>query len=152
MNDGMFSSESDEWATPPEFFAKLDRIFAFQLDVAADATNAKCARFFTKKENGLLQKWANRNWMNPPYGKTISDWVKKADEEAENGNLTVALLPARTDTAWFHKYCAKWHCVFLRGRIKFERKTGGGRGWYGSIPVYDCLFWNLEVNTALCAS
>lgn len=134
MNDGMFSSETDEWATPQDFFDELDRMFDFQLDVAANAANAKCARFFTKKKNGLLQEWANRNWMNPPYGKTISEWVKKADQEAENGKLTVALLPARTDTAWFHDFCAKWHCVFLRGRMKFERKMGGGVAGTAPFP------------------
>ena len=137
MNDGLFSSESSEWATPQDFFDELDRMFDFQLDVAANAENAKCARFFTKKENGLIQEWANRNWMNPPYGKTISEWVKKADQEAEKGKLTVALLPARTDTAWFHDFCAKWHCVFLRGRIKFERKMGAaGTAPFPSMIVF----------------
>lgn len=115
----LFSSANDCWATPQEFFDKLNRMFNFELDVAANKDNAKCKKFFTKEDNGLLQNWCDRNWMNPPYGKEIGAWCSKADSEAKKGKLTVGLLPARTDTKWFQDFCKKWHCVFLRGRLKF---------------------------------
>lgn len=134
INNGLFTSNTDDWATPSDFFAKLNSIFEFQLDVAADEHNAKCTRFFTKEDNGLLQTWSRRNWMNPPYGRTIIDWVKKADYEAEQGNLTVALLPARVDTKWYHDYCSKWHCVFLKGRLKFG--DGKNPAPFPSMLVY----------------
>jgi phage N-6-adenine-methyltransferase len=111
-------------------------MFDFQLDVAASAENAKCARFFSKEDNGIVQEWSNGNWMNPPYGREITEWVQKADEEAKKGNLTVALLPARTDTKWFQDFCKHWHCIFVRGRLKFG---GGGSAPFPSVVVF---FWN----------
>lgn len=133
MNKGMFTSNRDDWQTPKDFFDKLDRLFGFELDVAADATNAKCARYFDKEANGLNQEWSNRNWMNPPYGREISAWCAKADEQAKKGKLTVALLPARTDTAWYHKYCASWHTIFIRGRLRF---SDAGSAPFPSMVVF----------------
>src|SRR5574344_258550 len=117
----MFSSGTDEWSTPNDFFEKLDKEFHFTLDVCATKENAKCRRFFTKKENGLLQDWGEEIcWMNPPYGRAIVDWVRKAYEEAQNGSTVVALLPARTDTRWFHGYIYGGHEIrFVQGRLKF---------------------------------
>lgn len=117
----MFSSATDQWATPQDFFDRLDEYFAFDLDVCADASNAKCKHYFTEKQNGLNQPWGGVCWMNPPYGRTIGQWVKKAAEEAEKTGVTVVcLLPARTDTKWFHDYCAPLGAVwFVRGRLKF---------------------------------
>lgn len=120
MNKALFSSATEDWNTPPELFARLDRMFHFQCDVAASRENHLCAKYFTKEENGLVQTWGGVNWMNPPYGRKIGDWIRKADEEAQKGNLTVALVPARVDTAWWQDYCTKWHYVFLRGRLKFS--------------------------------
>ena len=59
-------------------------------------------------------------WLNPPYGRGIGKWVQKAYEEAQKpGTVVVCLLPARTDTAWFHDYCRKGKITFIRGRLKF---------------------------------
>lgn len=114
-----FSSKTDEWPTPQDFFDKLDAEFHFELDVCATPENAKCDRYFTKRENGLLQKWEGVCWMNPPYGREIGQWVKKAYESALEGATVVCLLPARTDTGWWHDYCMKGEIRFVRGRLKF---------------------------------
>lgn len=133
ITKGMFTSTTDNWSTPQDFFDKLNAMFDFELDVCASVNNAKCKRFFTKEDNGLIQEWSNRNWMNPPYGREISAWVQKADSEAHKGKLTVALLPARTDTRWFQNYCKNWHCQFIAGRLKFGR---GKRAPFPSVVVY----------------
>lgn len=123
--DLMFSSATDQWATPQSFFDQWDSIFHFDLDVCADATNAKCPRYFTREDNGLAQDWGfSICWMNPPYGREIGRWVQKAYNESRGGATVVCLLPARTDTAWWHTYvipCAKVH--FIRGRLKFGNAT-----------------------------
>jgi phage N-6-adenine-methyltransferase len=115
-----FSSASDNWATPQDFFDKCSAEFGpFDLDVCAGADNHKCARYFSLAENGLAQTWSGKVWMNPPYGRTIGDWMRKAYESALAGALVVCLVPARTDTAWWHDYAAKGTVRFLRGRLKF---------------------------------
>lgn len=127
--DVMFSSKSDQWATPIDFFKELDAEFHFNLDPAADENNHKCDTYFTVKENGLLQSWGGgyRVFCNPPYGREIGKWVEKAFRtNAEYGNLIVMLLPARTDTKWFHDFIYNRAEVrFVRGRLKFgESKSG----------------------------
>jgi site-specific DNA-methyltransferase (adenine-specific) len=109
-----FSSASDDWATPQEV---VDRYGKFDLDPCADACNAKAPTFFTKQDDGLTKPWFGRVWMNPPYGRGIKDWISKAaNSECE----VVALLPARTDTRWFHDHIyGKADVEFLKGRIKF---------------------------------
>jgi len=122
ISEALFSSRSEEWETPPDLFRRLNDEFRFTLDVCATAENAKCSKFFTKKENGLLQSWrGERCWMNPPYGKSIHYWMRKAKwEYIRNGTLVVALVPARTDTAWFHDHVYGVAILrFIRGRIKF---------------------------------
>ena len=115
-----FSSASDNWATPQDFFDKCSAEFGpFDLDPCAGADNHKCARYFSLAENGLAQTWRGRVWMNPPYGRTIGDWMRKAYESAQAGALVVCLVPARTDTAWWHDYAAKGAVRFIRGRLKF---------------------------------
>jgi len=114
-----FSSATDEWPTPQDFFDRLNEEFHFTLDVCATPENAKCPRYYTKRENGLLQKWEGVCWMNPPYGREIGKWVKKAYESALDGATVVCLLPARTDTSWWHDYCMKGEIRFVRGRLKF---------------------------------
>lgn len=115
----MFSSKTDMWATPQEFFEKLDKVFRFDMDVCAVPENAKCKAYFTPEDNGLAQDWRGVCWMNPPYGREISAWVEKAHKsEKENGATVVCLLPARVDTRWWHDYCAKGEVFFLRGRLK----------------------------------
>ena len=117
--DVMFSSNTDMWATPQEFFNKVNRLFNFTLDVCATPDNAKCEAFFSPEQDGLAQPWTGTCWMNPPYGRTIKHWVKKAYESSQEGAVVVCLLPARTDTKWFHDYCQKGQITFLKGRLKF---------------------------------
>lgn len=120
--DVMFSSNSEEWATPQEFFNVLNKEFNFTLDPCANAINHKCDRYFTKQDDGLLQNWGGYTvFCNPPYGRQIGDWVKKAHKESQEPNTTVVmLLPARTDTKYFHNYIYKQHEIrFIRGRLKF---------------------------------
>jgi site-specific DNA-methyltransferase (adenine-specific) len=117
-----FSSASDDWATPAEVFAALDAEFAFELDVCASSTNAKCTRFFTAADDGLAQSWAPAtSFMNPPYGRVIGDWMKKAADEAESGATVVCLVPARTDTVWWHRQvmARASEVRFVSGRLKF---------------------------------
>lgn len=112
-----------EWETPQQIFDKLNQEFGFQVDVCATHENAKCKDYFTEEENGLVQQWtgfAKVFWMNPPYGRAIMDWMRKAYEESRKGGVVVCLVPARTDTAWWHDYAMKGEIRFLRGRIKFS--------------------------------
>ena len=117
----MFSSKSDLWGTPQEFFNALDNEFGFGLDVCATPENAKCSAYYTPEQDGLSQPWDGVVWCNPPYGKNIGKWVQKAhDENRRNNNYIVMLLPARTDTRWFHNYIlGKAEIRFIRGRLKF---------------------------------
>lgn len=114
-----FSSATDLWATPQEFFDKQNAIYSFTLDVCATADNAKCVRFYTEADDGLEQPWTGAVWMNPPYGRTIGRWMKKAYESSQAGATVVCLVPARTDTAWWHDYAMKGQIEFIRGRLKF---------------------------------
>lgn len=114
-----FSSASNDWATPQEFFDKLNTVFAFTTDVCASKKNAKCAVFYDEKTNGLVQKWVGACWMNPPYGRDISRWMAKAYASAKEGATVVCLVPARTDTRWWHDYATKGEIYFLPGRLKF---------------------------------
>ena len=120
MNKCMFASATDEWGTPKNFFDELNHEFEFQLDVCATPENAKCTKYFTKADDGLTKKWDGICWMNPPYGKNIGKWVRKAFESAQDGATCVCLLPARTDTKWWHEYCMKGEVRFIRGRLKFR--------------------------------
>jgi len=122
VNAGLFSSNTDEWATPADFFEALDREFHFDLDPCADESNHKCARYFTKEADGLKQSWGGyRVFCNPPYGREISAWVKKAYEEGHREKtLVVLLIPARTDTRYFHDYILhRAEVRFIPGRLKF---------------------------------
>ena len=118
-NDLMFSSKTDLWATPQDFFDRLNKVFRFQIDVCALPENAKCDTYYTPDNNGLDQDWQGVCWMNPPYGREISAWVEKAYKSAKNGATVVCLLPARVDTRWWHNYCAKGEVHFIKGRLKF---------------------------------
>lgn len=138
MNSSFFTSNSEEWETPQLLFDELNRKFDFQLDVCATAHNAKCAEYYTKETDGLSHPWKMRNWMNPPYGREIVKWVERANAESiKGGVLTVALLPARTDTRWFDAYCAHWHKNFIRGRLQFTLPDGKtGSAPFPSMIVY----------------
>lgn len=120
MNDVLFSSKSVVWETPQDLFDKLNAEFHFDLDVCALPENAKCERYYTPEDDGLLQPWNGVCWCNPPYGKTIGKWVQKAYETFTGGGTVVMLLPARTDTKWFHEYIYnKAEIRFIKGRLKF---------------------------------
>lgn len=125
MNAGvMFSSKTDLWETPQYLFDKLNKKFHFTIDVCATKENAKCKKYYTKEQDGLSQEWEDVCWCNPPYGREIIKWVRKASISAKNGATIVMLLPARTDTYWFHEYIYKKENVkikFIRGRLKFGK-------------------------------
>ena len=107
------------WATPPSFFAKYNEKYSFNLDVCASEENAKCTNYFTEADDGLQQEWTGVCWMNPPYGREIIKWMRKAYESSLNGATVVCLVPARTDTTWWHEYAMKGTIEFIRGRLKF---------------------------------
>ena len=128
MTSGLFSSRSDEWETPWNLFNQLNAEFHFNTDVCATPQNKKCAHFYSKDEDGLKQSWRGTCWMNPPYGRVIKDWVEKAYKSTlENAETVVCLLPARTDTAWWHEFVIPHasEVRFLRGRIKFSNAKAG---------------------------
>lgn len=114
-----FSSKTDMWATPLAFFDKYDQIYRFELDVCATDENAKCEKYFTEADDGLAQVWTGVCWMNPPYGREIIHWMRKAYESSLRGATVVCLVPARTDTKWWHEYAMKGEIEFIRGRLKF---------------------------------
>lgn len=115
----MFSSETDLWATPQDFFDKYNKIYNFNLDVCANKENAKCDKYYDLQSNGLIQDWNGICWMNPPYGRDIGKWMKKAYESSLNGSTVVCLVPSRTDTKWWHDYAMKGNIEFIKGRLKF---------------------------------
>ena len=119
-----FSSECQEWETPADLFKELDKKYHFTLDPCSTDQNAKCNKHYTKRDNGLKKSWQGETvFCNPPYGRDIKDWVKKCYEESRHAKI-VMLIPARTDTRWFHEYIyQKAEIIFLKGRIKF---TVGG--------------------------
>jgi|TARA_Y100000296_G_C5170608_1_gene257097 site-specific DNA-methyltransferase (adenine-specific) len=125
MNKGLFTSNKDDWETPQDLFDRLNEEFDFRLDVCANAKNAKCGGYFNKKDNGLNKSWwliKGYCWCNPPYGRQIIKWVEKAYMENKlNGARIVMLLPARTDTRYFHDYIyGKAEIRFIKGRLKFS--------------------------------
>lgn len=122
FNKNRFAAKTTEWATPPEFFAPLNDEFHFTLDVCATHKNKKVKKCFTKSENGLRQSWKGHVcWMNPPYGRAMVLWLQKAQASAQySGATTVCLIPARTNTAWWHDICLKAAEIrFVLGRPKF---------------------------------
>lgn len=138
-NNGRYNGNGREWGTPPEIYDPLHAEFDFTLDPCATAGNAKCSRFFTEADDGLSRPWTGeRVFMNPPYGKEVYAWTRKARLEAESGTLVVGLLPASTDLAWFHEDVLGYGAEirFLRGRPRFI--TDGpyrASGFFASIVV-----------------
>jgi phage N-6-adenine-methyltransferase len=118
----MCSSKSDEWPTSPADFARWNAVYNLNLDACASAENAKCARFFTAEDDGLSQRWTGRVWMNPPYGRGIDKWMKKAYESAKSGDaeIAVCLVPARTSSRWWHDWAMKGEIEYLKGRLTFD--------------------------------
>lgn len=132
----MFSSKSDLWETPQDLFDKLNAEFRFTLDVCATADNAKCLRYYTPEQDGLSQPWEGIVWCNPPYGRGVGAWVQKAARSALAGATVVMLLPARTDTRWFHRWIYRRAEIrFLPGRLKF-----GGAKNSAPFPSMVCIW------------
>lgn len=123
------SHKSDEWQTPQELFDQLSAEFGpFDMDVAANIKNSKCFYFagLDTKEDGLQSSWMKVNWCNPPYSQ-VKEFIAKAAEQQKLGKVTVMLIPARTDTRFFHDYIYQQPRVevrFLRGRLKFINPNG----------------------------
>lgn len=120
-----FDSAKQEWTTPQNLFDRLDEEFQFKIDLAADSTNAKCNAFLDESIDALTRDWSCPScWLNPPYGSKshkLENWIKKAYEDSEKfGSTIVVLIPARTNTRWWHKYCMNASEVrFICGRPKF---------------------------------
>jgi len=156
MDKALFmSGGSTEWETPWALFYPLDAEHNFTLDVCATAENTKCKTFFSPAEDGLAQEWSGVCWMNPPYGREVGPWIRKAYETAQAGKAkVVALLPARTDTKWFHRYISgKAAIQFLEGRVKFFNRDGkyGPATFPSMIVVWkaksrEALKWNALIN------
>lgn len=128
-----FSSASDDWPTPQDFFDRVNSQYGpLTLDVCASSENAKCPSYFTFQDDGLTKPWTGHCWMNPPYGRTIGLWMRKAWESSQAGAMVVCLVPARTDTAWWHDYAMKGDITFIRGRLKFG-------GHHNSAPFPNAL-------------
>ena len=130
LNKELFTSNSDEWETPSDLFNKLNNLFHFTLDACANNENKKCDNYFSKKDNGLIQKWEGIVWCNPPYSD-VKTWVVKASKlEAET---CVFLVPARVDTKWFQNNIKQASVVcFIKGRLKFSNSKN-------SAPFPSCL-------------
>lgn len=137
----LFSSKGIEWETPIELFNQLDNEFHFTLDPCCNKENAKCSKFYTIEDNGLSKSWDNEVvFVNPPYGKTIKEWVRKS---SETKGIVVMLLPARTDTKYFHDYIYhKAEIRFIKGRLKFGGKQNGSGS--APFPSMICIFKNKE--------
>lgn len=137
-NNGRYNGNGREWATPPEIFEPLHAEFGFTLDACATADNAKLPRFYTETQDGLSQSWTGeRVFMNPPYGREIYPWTRKARDA---GTLVVGLLPASCDLKWWHEDVVdRAEVRYLRGRVRFL--TGGpyrSSGFFASVIV----IWN----------
>tara|TARA_R110000824_G_scaffold51349_3_gene143332 strand:- start:429 stop:914 length:486 start_codon:yes stop_codon:yes gene_type:complete len=134
----IFSSKSNEWSTPKDFFDKLNAIYNFTLDPCATDKNHLCEKYFTAEADGLSQSWGGESvFMNPPYGSGIGDWLEKAWSEVNATNnpakVVVALIPSRTDTKYFHSYCLRADEIhFVKGRLKFGSSTN-------SAPFPSCV-------------
>jgi site-specific DNA-methyltransferase (adenine-specific) len=132
-----FKTERTDWATPDDLYERLDALYRFDLDVAASSENARCSRHFTVDNCGLAQSWQGaRVWCNPPYGRQIGNWTQKASQEAPRCQLIVMLVPARTDTQWWHEAIKTARPIFLKGRLRFKGATA-------SAPFPSALLiWN----------
>lgn len=117
----LFDSSSCEWETPQDLFDRLNDEFHFTLDVCSTDENAKCRKHYTKEQDGLKQDWTGETvWCNPPYGRGVGAWCQKCYEHFISGGTAVMLIPARTDTRWFHQWVyGKAELRFIEGRVKF---------------------------------
>lgn len=147
MNEALLSSKNMEWCTPQAFYNKLNDEFNFVLDAAATDKSAKCKSYYTPETDGLVSSWnfGGAVFCNPPYGREIGKWVKKAYEEYLNGVNVVMLIPARTDTKYFHDYIyGKAEIRFVRGRLKFTDEDGNEKT-SAPFPSMIVVYKNSEV-------
>lgn len=132
-----FSSKDMTWETPQDFFDELDAEFHFTLDPCCVPETAKCEKFYTPEDDGLSKSWSGEVvFMNPPYGREIGKWMKKAVDEWRKWATVVCLVPSRTDTAWWHDYAMEGEIRFIRGRLKF----GGSKNsapFPSAVVVFD---------------
>ena len=135
LNAGMMTSNSAEWATPIAFYDELNKEFGFTLDPCSTAENHKCDKYYTKEDDGLSKDWSGEIvFCNPPYGRELPKWVEKCHIESQRGTTVVMLIPARTDTSYFHDYIYGKHEIrFVRGRLYFN--DGEGRAPFPSMVV-----------------
>ena len=148
MNQALLSSKNMNWCTPQDFFDKLALEFGFVLDVAATNETAKCQRYYTPETDGLAQSWQCEGavFCNPPYGRQLGKWVRKAWQEAQTGQTIVLLIPARTDTAYFHDFIyGKAEIRFLRGRLRFTDEAGNA-GSSAPFPSMVVVYNGKECN------
>ena len=140
LNKGIMSSDNHCWGTPQYIYDELNKEFAFTLDACADSTNYKHPNYFSEQDNALTKDWFGRVFMNPPYGRVIGEWIKKAYLESQtNAEVVVCLIPARTDTAYWHDYVMKGEIRFIRGRLKFEdgnRKAAQSAPFPSAIVIF----------------
>ena len=146
FDNNRFASKKQEYKTPKKLFNKLNKEFNFTIDVCADTYNKKVENFYSEKDNALIKDWNGVCWMNPPY-KDLKIWVKKAYKESLKGAIVVCLIPARTNTNWWHEYCMKGEIRFIKGRPKFEGCKYGlpqplaivifGREYKGSYKTFE---------------
>lgn len=138
MNAALLSSKNICWCTPQDFFDKLNSEFGFVLDPAATDKTAKCSLYYTPETDGLSQSWdcGGAVFCNPPYGREISKWVLKAYEEQKKIKYPIVLLiPARTDTAYFHDYIyGRAEIRFIRGRLRFADENGNAAAAPAPFP------------------
>lgn len=139
-SNGRYNGNGREWRTPPELFRELNQEFRFTLDPCTTADNPLGVRYiFTEAENGLARLWGSqRVFMNPPYGREVAAWTRKARASAEAGALVVGLLPASTDLEWWHRDVLgpKAEIRYIRGRVRFL--TDGpyrASGFFASVIV-----------------
>jgi site-specific DNA-methyltransferase (adenine-specific) len=140
----MFSSKSKVWETPQELYDYLSYDYKFTLDPCASANNTKCKKFYTEDDDGLTKSWEGETvFMNPPYGRDIKKWLKKAYTEGQKPNtVVVCLIPSRTDTKYWHDYCMKaWKIHFIKGRLKFKNGTGSNNS--APFPSAVIVFKNI---------
>lgn len=151
INNSLFSSKETVYETPLNLFSLLNKEFSFDIDVCAIPSNAKCQNFYSPDNDGLKQNWEGNCWMNPPYGRQIKQWMEKAYMTAKKNNGTVVcLVPARTDTKWWHDLAMKATEIrFIQGRLKFGECNNSApfpscivvfkRGDVGNIPIISSL-------------
>jgi phage N-6-adenine-methyltransferase len=119
LNSALFSSDRHDWETPDAVFSALDAEFGFEIDVCATAETTKCSRYFSPDQDGLKQPWRGVCWMNPPYGSALPRWMAKAYSSSLHGATVVCLVPARTDTRWWHDFAMRGEIRLIQGRLRF---------------------------------